>query len=115
MKLKDYFAAALASERKVRIQDDQIRKLKEQSGHFEDLVKGQELEVRKNLTKDLTETNTKLAELEQFNQEARRKSELQAKNFYNESKSLRSKIHSVGVESESLRNKATKLDEVIKA
>ncbi|KAJ3197004.1 hypothetical protein HK101_006663 [Irineochytrium annulatum] len=113
-KIKSYFSQLNMDSRQIRALNDECRKLRDHGSRLETLVASQELLERKALSKQILDSSKKLMEQERVAAEALRKGEMIEKNVNNENKQLRAKMHNFEKENTFLKEKTSKLEEVVR-
>ncbi|KAJ3103421.1 hypothetical protein HDU97_010167 [Phlyctochytrium planicorne] len=113
-KIKGYFAQLNSDARQIRSLNDECRKLREHSQKLEALATSKELLEREELSKQIQELSKKLTEQEKVASEAIRRGEMVERNITTENRQLRGKIHNFEKENTFLKEKTSKLEEVIK-
>ncbi|TPX42006.1 hypothetical protein SeMB42_g05313 [Synchytrium endobioticum] len=114
MKLKAYFLQHTADSRQLRLNSEDLSRLKSEKARLDSLVASEDLPTREELEKKLEDAVSKLADREDELTEMKKRVELLDKNMSNENRLLRGRVHALEIESVQLRDAVVQSEEVVK-
>ncbi|KAJ3227360.1 hypothetical protein HK099_002426 [Clydaea vesicula] len=114
LKLKEYFGHLTSDTRQLRGLNKEVRNLKEQNYHYQQLINEKGLDEREVLKRDLDESKLNLERQIKFTSELQHRTDLIEKNLNLENKNFRIKIKNIKEENYVYKNKTDNLENLLK-